>query len=152
MKTLAIFLCIVCLAFSIYAQDGNDYRETDRIAHDIPSSQTNSTTGIAAYINNHFDTDNKKVRAIYIWLISHIKYSTDSIHRVILEEDHEQLVTFALRRKKGICEDFAAIFDDICKKCGLRSFAVEGYTKQNSSFNGAAHAWCMVFIDSKWSL
>src|SRR5450631_3227677 len=152
MKTLAIFLCIVCVAFSIYAQDGNDYRETDRMALNIPSSQTNSTTDIAAYINNHFDTDNKKVRGIYIWVISHIKYSTDSIHRVILEEDREQLVTFALRRKKGVCENFAAIFDDICKKCGLRSFVVEGYTRQNSSVDRGSHAWSIVFIDNKWSL
>ena len=84
MKTLVIFLSFVCLTFSTYAQDGNDYRETDRIALNIPASQTNSTTDIAAYINNHFDTDSKKVRAIYIWVISHIKYSTDSIHRIIL--------------------------------------------------------------------
>ena len=152
MKTLAIFLCMVCLAFSIYAQDGADYKETDRIALDIPSSQTNSTADIAAYINNHFDLDYKKVRAAYVWVISHIKYSSDSIHRVILEEDHEQLVTFALRRKKGVCENFAAIFDDICKKCGLQPFVVGGYTRQNSSVDRGSHAWCIVFIDNKWSL
>lgn len=151
MKTLVIFLCILCLAFSAYTQ-GNDYQETDRMALNIPSSSTNSTADIAAYINDHFDTDDKKVRAIYIWVISHIKYSTDSMHRVILNEDREQLVTFALRRRKGVCENFAAIFDDICKKCGIRSFAVEGYTKQNSSVDRISHAWDIVFIDNKWSL
>lgn len=147
-----VFVLLVCLHFYIYAQNENDYGETDKIALSIPFSQTNSTTDIAAYINNNFDTDNKKVRAIYIWLISHIKYSTDSIHRVILNEDRDQLITFALRRKKGVCENFAAIFDDICKKCGLQSFVVEGYTKQNSSVDKGAHAWNTVFIDNKWSL
>lgn len=73
MKTLVIFLCILCLAFSAYAQDGNDYAETERIALNIPSSSTKSTADIAAYINDHFDTDDKKIRAIYIWVISHIK-------------------------------------------------------------------------------
>lgn len=151
MKTLAIVLCIICLALRTHAQDENDYAEADRIALNIPASQTNSTADIAAYINKNFDTDNNKVRAIYTWVISHIRYSTDSIHRVILNEDRDQLVTFALRRRKGVCENFAAIFDDICKKCGLRSFAVEGYTKQNSSVDRTSHAWNIVYIDKKWS-
>lgn len=152
MKIPAIILCIISLAFRTYAQDGNDYAETDRIALNIPASQTNSTSDIAAWINKNFDTDSKKVRAIYIWVISHIRYSTDSIHRVILNEDRDQLVTFALRRRKGVCENFAAIFDDICRKCGLSSFAVEGYTMQNSSAGRASHAWDIVFVDNKWSL
>ncbi|KAA9039484.1 transglutaminase domain-containing protein [Ginsengibacter hankyongi] len=151
MKTLAVVLCIICVALRTHAQYENDYAEADRIALNIPASQTNSTADIAAYINKNFDTDNKKVRAIYTWVISHIRYSNDSIHRVILNEDRDQLVTFALRRRKGVCENFAAIFDDICKKCGLRSFAVEGYTKQNSSVDRTSHAWNIVYIDKKWS-
>jgi len=150
MKTLAIVLCI-CLALRTSAQDVNDHAETDRIALNIPASQTNSTADIAAYVNKNFDTDDKKVRAIYTWVISHIRYSTDSIHRVILNEDRDQLVTFALRRRKGVCENFAAIFDDICRKSGLRSFAVEGYTKQNSSVDRTPHAWNIVYVDKKWS-
>ncbi len=152
MKTLFIFLWIVCLTFKTYSQDINEYGEIDRIALNIPDKNVISTVDLADYINKHFDTDNKKVRAIYIWVISHIKYSTDSIHRIILNEDHEQLVTFAFRRRKGVCENFAAIFDDICKKCGLSSFVVEGYTKQNGSVDKTSHAWCTVFIDNKWSL
>jgi Transglutaminase-like superfamily len=152
MKTLVIFLCLASVGFLATAQDVNEYVETDRIALNIPSSQSNSTADIAAYINSNFDTDNKKVRAVYVWVISHLQYSTDSVHRVILNEDRDQLVTFAFRRKKGICENFAAIFDDICKKCGLRSFVVEGYTKQNGSVDKSPHAWCMGFVDNKWSL
>ena len=152
MKTLFIFLSVVCLTFRAYSQDINEYRETDRIALNIPDANINSTSDVADYINNHFATDGKKIRAIYIWVISHIKYSTDSIHRVILNEDHEQLITFAFRRRKGVCENFAAIFSDICKKCGLTSFEVQGYTRQNGSADKTSHAWCTAFIDNKWSL
>jgi len=152
MKCLVAFLAFLSLSYNTYAQDENDYRETDRVALNIPASQTNSTADIAAFINSHFDTDSKKVRAAYIWVISHIKYSTDSIHRIILDEDRDQLVTFALRRRKGVCQNFAAIFDDICRKAGLRSFAVEGYTRQNNSLDKISHAWNIVFTDNKWSL
>ncbi|HEY5407860.1 MAG TPA: transglutaminase domain-containing protein [Ginsengibacter sp.] len=152
MKRWLVFITFFFLSYNTYAQDANDYSETDRLALNIPASQTNSTTDIAAFINSHFDTDNKKVRAAYVWVISHIKYSTDSIHRVILNEDRDQLVTFALRRRKGVCENFAAIFDDICRKAGLRSFAVEGYTRQNNSVDKLSHAWNIVFTGNKWSL
>ncbi|MGH2563267.1 MAG: transglutaminase domain-containing protein [Ginsengibacter sp.] len=152
MKFITIVLLSLFSSIGTIAQQSNGYVETDRIALNIPSSQTNSTASIAAYINSHFDTDNKKVRAIYLWVISNIKYSTDSIHRVILDEDRNQLVTYALRRRKGVCENFAAIFDDICRKCGIRSFVVEGYTKQNGSVDRTGHAWCTVFIDNKWAL
>ena len=152
MKRLVALIGVFSLSYNTFAQDENDYRETDRLALNIPASQTNSTADIAAFINSHFDTDNKKVRAAYMWVISHIKYSTDSLHRVILNEDRDQLVTFALRRRKGVCENFAAIFDDICRKAGLRSFAVEGYTRQNNSVDKISHAWNIVFTDNKWSL
>lgn len=152
MKSLLVLITYFFLSYNTYAQDENDYRETDRLAFNIPASQTNSTTDIAAFINSHFDTDSKKVRAAYIWVISNIKYSTDSIHRIILNEDRDQLVTFALRRRKGVCENFAAIFDDICRKAGLRSFAVEGYTRQNNSVDKISHAWNIVFTNNKWSL
>lgn len=146
---LSFFLCGIVLA---NAQEGNEYRETDKIALGIPASQTYSTEDIAAYINTHFDTDRKKVRAIYTWVTTNIKYSKDSLHRVILNEDREQMIATALRRRKGVCENFAAIFNDICKKCGLRSFVIEGYTRQNGSTDKTAHAWCTVFIDNKWFL
>jgi len=152
MKPLFVIITFFFLWYNTYAQGENDYKETDRLALNIPASQTNSTTDIAAFINSHFDTDSKKVRAAYMWVISHIKYSTDSIHRIILNEDRDQLVTFALRRRKGVCENFAAIFDDICKKAGLRSFAVEGYTKQNNSVDKISHAWNIVFTNNQWSL
>ncbi len=150
MKTVVIFLCLVSAVFIAHTQNVNEYTKTNPAALNIPDAQATSTGDIAAYINNHFKTDDEKLRAIYIWIITHIQYSGDSIHRIILMEDREQLVTFAMRRKKGVCENFAAIFDDLCRKCGLKSFIVEGYTKQNNSLDKTSHAWNIVFAGNKW--
>jgi hypothetical protein len=152
MKSLMILLWLLCGTVLANAQEVNEYRETNKTALDIPASQTNSTADIATYIKAHFDTDQKKVRAIYIWVAANIKYDKDSLRRVILNEDREQMIATALRRRKGVCENFAAIFNDICKKSGLRSFVIEGYTRQNGSADKSAHAWCTVFIDNKWFL
>jgi hypothetical protein len=124
--------------------------QSENIYVNIPSSETTTITGISAFINKHFDSDSKKIAAIYNWIISNIKYDADSIHYVILDEDNEQRATFALRRKKGVCENFAAIFNELCLKCGIPSFAIEGFTKQMGSIDRTPHVWCAAFADNQW--
>ena len=142
MKSFLILFLLICGIEKSIAQDDNTFNEADRFALDIPASQTNNTADIAAFITAHFNTDAKKVRAIYTWVTSNIKYDADSVHRVILIEDKEQLITSALKRRRGVCENFASVFSDICNKAGLPSFVVEGYTKQNNSVDKSTHAWC----------
>lgn len=117
----------------------------------IPAAQTTNADDIAAFINKHYRNDDQKISAIYNWLIYNIKYDADSIHYVILDEDNEQRVSVALRRKRGVCENFAAIFNDLCHKSGIESFAVEGYTRQGGSIDRAPHVWCAALVDSEWN-
>jgi len=117
----------------------------------IPSAKSNSTLDIAGFINQHFDTDDKKIAAIYNWVTNNIKYDADSIHYVILDEDNEQRVTYALRRKRGVCENFAAIFNDLCLKCGIPSYTIEGFTKQMGTIDRSPHVWCAASIDGNWA-
>jgi hypothetical protein len=152
MKMVLVFACFFFMRFLAFGQAMSNYTETDRMALNIPDTQAQSTADIAAYINKKFDADDKKVRAAYVWVISHIQYSKDSLHRVILDADKDQLVTVTMRRRKGVCEDFASVFNDICRKLNLRSFVIQGYSKQSGSVDKSSHAWCTVFTDDKWML
>src|SRR5665213_2160553 len=152
MKAVFVITCFVFSGFLAVGQEMSSYTEIDRIALNIPEAQARSTADIAAYINKDFDTDDKKVRAAYVWVISHIQYSKDSLHRVILDADKDQLVTVTMRRRKGVCEDFSSVFNDICRKLNLRSFVIQGYSKQSGSVDKASHAWCTVFTNDKWML
>src|SRR5262249_15396535 len=49
-------------------------------------------------------------------------------------------------------ENYAALFNDICSKSGVKSFMVEGYTKQNGFTDYIPHAWCAALVDSSWFL
>ncbi len=118
----------------------------------IPAAETHNAADIAAFINNHFHSDDEKISAIYNWITNNIKYDADSMHYVILDEDNEQRVSVALRRKRGVCENFAAIFNDLCNKCGIHSFAIEGYTRQTGSIDRSPHVWCAAFADGEWNL
>lgn len=152
MKALIILWSFFFVFNNGIAQDQSKNQSVDRTILSIPVSQTSTTDDIATFINNHFDTDGQKIRAAYTWVTTNIKYDTDSIHRVILNEDKNEKVTYALRRRKGICENFAAIFYDICTKSGITTYIIEGYTKQNGSVDRTAHVWCSAFIDKKWYL
>ena len=126
------------------------YNEADWVALNIPKSETGTTKDIAAYIGKRLDSDNKKIRAIYTWVTNNIKYDKDSVHLVILDEDNEQKVTYALKRRKGVCENFAAIFNDLCIKSGISSFVIEGYTKQSGAMDRSPHVWCAAFTNGQW--
>ncbi|MEO8962091.1 MAG: transglutaminase domain-containing protein [Ginsengibacter sp.] len=149
MKTLIVLICITYCTITARGQ-GFGYMETDRIALNIPIEQTTTTHDIAQYIERHFDSESKRIRAIYTWVTNNIKYDRNSIHLVILDEDREERVTYALKRRKGVCENFAAIFNDLCIKTGIASFIIQGYTKQSGSIDKSPHVWCTAFTDGQW--
>lgn len=147
-----IALLVVCFTFEGFTQNVNDSYGVDRLVLSIPAREANTTADIAAYIKKNFDTDGKKVRAAYTWVAANIRYSSDSMRPVIFEEDREHQIAVALRRREGVCENYAAIFNDICLKSGLRSLLVEGYTRQSGSMDRSPHAWCVVYVDKDWYL
>lgn len=151
MRWMVILLFFFCCIHPLKAQD-NEYSNIDRIALAIPASQTNTTKDIADYIKANFDTDSKRIRAVYTWVTNNIKYDKDSIHRVILDEDNEERVTYALKRRRGVCENFAAIFTDICLKAEINCFTIEGYSRQDGSIDRSPHVWCAAFINNQWLL
>jgi succinate dehydrogenase flavin-adding protein (antitoxin of CptAB toxin-antitoxin module) len=119
---------------------------------DIPRPLTTTTGGIASYIKNNYKTDLERTRAIYTWITTNIRYSTDSANSINMREDKDAKVTFALRRRKGVCENYAAIFNDIAVKAGLTSFVISGYTKQGGTIDKEGHSWLTVLIDKDWHL
>jgi len=65
-------------------------------------------------------------------------------------EQKEEKISKPLKYRKGICENYAALFNDLCSKSGIKSFVIEGYTKQNGFTDYIPHAWCAALIDSSW--
>ena len=118
----------------------------------IPDSLTKTTDLIASYINSNFSTDKDKSRAIFIWVASNIQYDIDNMFAINFYEKKEDKITKPLKTRKGICENYASLFTDICIKSGLKSFVIEGYTKQNGFTDYIPHAWSATLIDNSWFL
>ncbi len=145
-SSLLIFTCAI-----LTAQDNYSY--VDNKALRIPKAQTYSTDSIALYINENFTTEKEKIRAFYTWIINNIEYSKDSIsHFNRWGIDPEINMNAILRRRKGVCENYAALFANILLKCGVKAAVVTGYTNLpgNNYWNG--HGWVAVQADKDWFL
>lgn len=152
MNRVLLTLFFIASSWQLKSQGFNDYADVERTIRAIPDSLSYSTSNIASYVNSHFITDRKRVRAIYSWVTNNIKYDKDSANSINLGIDPDAKITVALRRRRGVCENYAAIFNDICLKSGLTSFVVNGYTKQMGTVDRMGHSWCAILVDGNWSL
>lgn len=151
MKRALVIYFSFCCTFILKAQE-HAYLTVDSRVLDIPKAATNSTGSIASFVQSNFKKDREKFRAIYRWVTYNIKYDTDSMYVFNWGADPEKKVTSALRRRKGVCENYTALFNEISLKCNLQSFVVSGYTKQLNSIDKVGHSWCAVNVDGEWLL
>ena len=151
MKPCLFLLSLFVVTASLSAQDNGNFGDVDRKALEIPLAETYSTTGIAGFITSNFNTDKEILRAIYTWVTANIRYDADSMYIINSEKDPEARIREALRRRKGVCENYAAIFNDIAVKCKLASYLVSGYTRQLGNIDRAGHTWIAVYLDKEWS-
>ena len=154
MKQIKYTLILILIAQTIFAQKGtwNEFNAIDKKALQLPDSLTKTTDQIAGYINSNFVTDKDKSRAIFIWVASNIQYDIDNMYAINFYEKTADKIAKPLITRKGICENYASLFTDICIKSGIKSFVIEGYTKQNGFADYIPHAWCAALIDNSWFL
>lgn len=154
MKLIKFTLLFILATNTIFAQKAilNEFSAIDKKALLLPDSMTKTTDLIANYITSNFTSNKDKSRAIFIWIASNIQYDIDNMFAINFYEKKEDKIVKPLKTRKGICENYAWLFTDICLKAGLRSFVIEGYTKQNGFTDYIPHAWSAAFIDSTWFL
>ncbi len=141
---LLLFSSLLCCSLFV---KGQEYSATY-----IPVKETYSTASIAAYLQANFKTDKEKLQAAYLWVTANITYDKDSMYNINWGPDPKTKITASLRRRKGVCENFAAVFTDIGLKCGIPSFVVTGYTVEAGSVKRTGHAWSAVYLDKEWLL
>ena len=155
MKHFAFILLLPLLTISLPVRSvgiANKYAAIDRVTLQIPDSLTGSADGIAAYIISNFSSDEEKARAAYIWVAYNICYDVDNMYLMNFYQSKEDRIATALSTRKGICSNYAALFNEICLKAGLKSYEIHGYTKTAGRVDYRPHAWCGVMIDNEWAL
>ena len=154
MKSAVFIFVFILIAEILLAQKPvvNEYAAIDKKALQLPDSSTKTTDGIANYVTANFATNKDKTRAIFIWITSNIEYDIQNMFALNFYEQKEDKIAKPLKNRKGTCENYAALFTDVCLKTGIKAYMIEGYTKQNGFADYLSHAWCAAFIDSAWCM
>ena len=152
MRLMILIFLFCCCHYLSNAQDVNAYAQTDKKEIRLSRLTVDSTRDIADYVKAHYDNEREKARVIYEWVIANLKYDTDSARIINAGIDPYAKINVALKRRRGVCENFAAIFNDICSRAGLASVVIDGYTKQSGRVDRMGHSWCAVFINKDWYL
>ncbi len=129
------------------------YAQVDAAAMSIPEEYTRSVDSLALYINRNFLGDEMKLRAVYVWMIHHLKYNvyTTFVSRDEVPDENKELAR-TLRSREGVCRQFAMLFKNVAQKMGIPAYTVPGYNKNGKVVLPEPHEWCAARIGSQWYL
>ncbi|HTO92755.1 MAG TPA: transglutaminase domain-containing protein [Bacteroidota bacterium] len=149
------------VAFSFYAWPAEscaqpvDYRAADERALKAPSSVSGSTRTLAEWLTKTCRTDREKCRAIFRWITANISYDADAFFSGRTSSGTAQ---DALRTRRGVCEGYASLFTELCRKGGLTVEEIPGFAKGYGYRPGESpalkpnHSWNAVRLDDRWEL
>jgi len=149
---LIVMIIFWGLFSSINAQKQNEFQQIDNLTLQIPDSLTQTTAGIAGYINLTFNDPADKSRAAFIWIAKNIQYDVENMFAVNYVQNTAEIVDKVLKTRKGICRHYAELFSDIARQTGIKTYVISGYTRQQGFVDYLPHAWCAGLIDSSWYL
>lgn len=116
------------------------------------SKQFNHISELAAYIDNHHRDSLEKITAAYAWVTMNIRYDSRGTYAMNNHPDSRNVIDKAFENRAGVCENFAAIFSDLCMKMGFQTSVISGYTRQSSGANNSGHSWVTVYLNNDWYL
>lgn len=111
---------------------------------------------LSAAITAGKSSDKEKFDAILSWVVSNIRYDYRryTSGRAFISS---YSLRSTLRRRRGICTDYANLMDSLCIYAGLQNVTVTGYVKEvNFDVNDQVyfdnHAWNAVKLNGVWYL
>ncbi|NLK29388.1 MAG: hypothetical protein GX306_13805 [Clostridiales bacterium] len=91
-------------------------------------------------------TEKQMLENVHDQQVLYMTYSYDSppldIEKSMTRSQLSALTT--LKSKKGVCEDYAYLYKELCDRMMIPCKYVTGYG------NGGAHGWNYVYVDKKW--
>ena len=134
------------------AQVWEGYGVSARFTVAVPDSVTRSAAALAVYMQHRYDAPQTQLQALYGWVTANIRYDSDSSYYFNRSVDHETKIAATLRRRKGVCENYAGLFADLVSRIGLTAHVIYGYPTGIGTGRNTGHAWCAVNMDDDWWL
>ncbi len=149
------WLLLYCFVGMFHCLNGQIWRSSALLSRNaifIPDSISRSSQAIARFVQQKYATKEDQLQVLYTWVINNIRYETDSSYYFNWSVDADAKIAATLRRRSGVCENFAALFVDLANKIGVPSYVVHGYAEGGGRSNNVAHSWCAVQLGDDWHL
>lgn len=143
------FFSILVILFYTSLIFGADYAKIDKQSSTVPQN-LRTAEEIAVYLAKNLTSPTEKTRAIYYWISHNIKYDMGMITSNKSATSTQELVDDVLKRRQGVCANYAELFHACCKSVGVQSYVISGIISQNGKLDDISHAWNAVFIDGKY--
>lgn len=128
----------------------------------MANGQSNAITRIINDIEFKEDT----LLSVCQWVAENVKYDVkklseisdrrrpQKVYNMTMEELEAEKLNKVIKQKKGVCEDYALLFDAIVSQLGYRSYVVSGMYKNNKGRinKTLGHAWNAVELAGVWKL
>lgn len=108
---------------------------------------------LAARLTQNKQGDKEKFNAIFLWVVKNLSYD----YGLYLSKSGSTSpdIKRILKRKKGVCGDYAGLMDTLCTLAGLQTASVFGYSKDDlfdvkDSVYMENHVWNAVKLDNLW--
>ena len=133
-----------------------DYRAIDAHAQNAPASAARTLATLSAYLTSPAKSDLAKVRSVYAWITSHIRYDETAFSGQKYSSEVEY-ASRSLRSRKAVCTGFALLFKHLLSPAGIDVANIKGYARTFDSEAGQPiqrvdHEWNAVRLDGDWYL
>ena len=173
MRPIIIFIILAISPLFLFSQQ---YTDIDKKARSTPFSKDHLR--LAHELTEEYQDEVSKTRAIFTWLAHHISYDNSrrenfkktgkrtktkfvAKSEAGLEQQKQKMIqdniNQTLANKKGVCQDYAWVFQAMLEEIGIECAFVSGFGRFSPNNIGKIHkkgnhAWNAVKINSKWEL
>jgi hypothetical protein len=122
----------------------------------LASKEDHSWKKVAHLIGDSCKTEVERVYTIYTYIAGFYKYDLHRLKLIYKREIKRELyLSEVIKKKKGVCGDFANLFLTLCDSLDIGCYRVSGYSRNFNLFhpvrkNYYNHAWNVVRVDGNW--
>ena len=132
----------------------DEFHTLDEYARQAPKEYETDITTLAQYLIKPANTDIEKVRVLFTWVATHVKYDDIAFNS---KDYPDYTAEYVLLNKRAVCEGYSNILKSLCEAAGLEAEKVSGYAKGygykvGDKFADTDHAWNIIKVDKKWRL
>ena len=143
-----------CCTQNVFGQDS--LVPSAFISPKIKAGLTRDPATLARALTEGKTTEKEKFDALFAWVVNNIGYDYRLYYSGKGNPANNPLER-VLRRRKGVCTDYARLMDALCAEVGIDNRTVDGYTKDllfdiNDTLYFDNHAWNAVKLNGLWYL